>query len=103
MSRLLKVHHELYGVTNSPLLSRFIAPSKCCKPSPLHSWTNFPFLGVGGLVSLGPEDVEAHFKKMGLNLNPFFSYSRLLTQFRTCTKTDYRAVNRLNLIVGLTD
>ena len=39
MSRLLKVHHELCDVTNSPLLSRFVAPSKCCEPSPLHWWS----------------------------------------------------------------
>jgi len=33
----LKVHHELYDVTNSPLFSRFVALSTCPKPSPLHS------------------------------------------------------------------
>jgi len=56
MSRLLKVHHELYDVTNSPLLSRFIAPSKCCKPSSLYErW------GAG---------VETHFQEISWNLRP---------------------------------
>jgi len=47
MSRLLKDHHELYDVTNSPLLARFIAPSTCCKPSPLHLWNTRAYVKYG--------------------------------------------------------